>query len=133
MSNNAVTSIGYVGWRRGVVETGGFCSRARGKRWDERILDKHVARIIRMVCMPMRADCSAIGTHFAPPSCIKVAEEMFGCEELDRSTGPNGRIQRCDPRKKALFVLWLLSWHCPRVPRVTTPRSQGCKQTQVQP
>jgi hypothetical protein len=56
--------------------------------WDKRIFDEGVARIIRMVCMLMRTDHSAIGAHFEPPSCSKVAKELFGCDELNRSTGP---------------------------------------------
>jgi hypothetical protein len=61
-------------------------------RWDERILDEDVARIIKMVYMPVpdknfaRSDCSTVGTHFSPPYS-KVAKEMFGYEELERSRG----------------------------------------------
>ena len=52
-------------------------------RWDERILDEDVARIIRMVYSPVpdknfaKSDCSTVGAHFSPPYS-KVAKEMFG-------------------------------------------------------
>ena len=61
-------------------------------RWDERILDEDVARIMRMVYTPVpdkhfaQSDCSTIGIHFLP-LYSKMAKEMFGCEELDRSRG----------------------------------------------
>ncbi len=61
-------------------------------RWDERILDEDIARIIKMVYIPVpdksfaKSDCSTIGAHFSSPYS-KVAKEMFGYEELDQARG----------------------------------------------
>jgi hypothetical protein len=61
--------------------------------WDERILDEDIARIMRMVYTPVpdknfaRSDCSTIEAHFSRPYS-KVAKEMFGYNELDRSVRP---------------------------------------------
>ena len=61
--------------------------------WDEHILDEDVARIIRMVYMPVpdknfaQSDCSTVDVHFLPPYS-KLAKEMFGYGGLNRSMGP---------------------------------------------
>lgn len=55
------------------------------KRWDERILDEDIVRLMRMMYNPKpgkdfaRSNCPTVDVHFTPPYS-KIAKELFGYE-----------------------------------------------------
>lgn len=60
-------------------------------RWDQRIVDEDVARLMRMVYSPIpgsdfaSSGCVTVDAHYSPPYC-KIAKEEFGFGNYNATT-----------------------------------------------